>query len=145
MADPGWAGKHAVLSLSAKPEIVPTARRFVQDCLADWRVRPDLSSDAELVVSELVTNALRHGPPPVYLDISFDGDRVRISVADSSLAEPHPLIAGTWAESGRGLALLEAMAAAWGIEVQPPGKWVWCELHRPDGISKPPRALPSVR
>jgi anti-sigma regulatory factor (Ser/Thr protein kinase) len=130
MALAGRAGRHALLQLSAGPEIVPAARRFVEECLASWRLQPDLGRDAALLVSELVTNALRHGPPPVYLEVSLRGDRVRISVADSSRAEPRALKPGTWSESGRGLALLETMAAAWGIDVQPPGKWVWCELRR---------------
>ena len=135
MAEPAHLGQHAVLTLSAGPEIVRAARHFVRECLAGWRMQPDLSSDAALLVSELVTNALRHGPPPVYLDVSLSPDRVRISVADSSLAEPRPVVSGIWSESGRGLALLDAMATAWGIDVQPPGKWVWCELRRRDEIA----------
>lgn len=132
MVDRVHGAEHAVLSLSATPEIVPAARRFVRDCLADWRLQPELSSDAALLVSELVTNAIRHGPPPVYLDISLEPDRVRISVADSSQSEPRPLSPGHWAESGRGLALMEALAATWGIDISPSGKWVWCELRRVD-------------
>ncbi len=132
MAEPRSPGRHAVLSLTAGPEIVPAARHFLRQCLADWRVQPDLSSDAAVLVSELVTNALRHGPPPVYLDVSLSRDRLRISVADSSLSRPRALAPETFAESGRGLALLEAMAAAWGTDLGPPGKWVWCELRRHD-------------
>lgn len=135
MAEPGLARRHAGLSLASGPEIVPAARQFVLDCLATWRLRPEISSDAALLVSELVTNALRHGPPPVYLDVALHADRIRISVADSSRVQPRPLRVETWSESGRGLALLDATAAAWGIDVQPPGKWVWCELDRIDGTA----------
>lgn len=132
MAEPRSPGRHAVLSLTAGPEIVPAARRFVRQCLSDWRLHADLSSDAAVLVSELVTNALRHGPPPVYLDVSLSRERLRIAVADSSLSRPRTLVPESFAESGRGLALLEAMAAAWGTDFQPPGKWVWCELRRHD-------------
>lgn len=118
-----------MLPLSAGPEIVPAARRFVRDCLAQWRMQSDLANDAAVLVSELVTNALRHGPPPMFLAVSVRGDRLRISVADSSRAEPRPLAPEANSESGRGLALMEALAADWGIDVQPPGKWVWCELR----------------
>lgn len=135
MAEPRHPGQHAVLSLTAGPEIVPAARRFVLQCLAEWRMRADLRSDAALLVSELVTNAVRHGPPPVCLDVALSRDRLRISVADSSLSRPRTRSPEPWAESGRGLALLEAMAAAWGIDVGPPGKWVWCELPRRDEIA----------
>lgn len=130
MAESRRPGQHAVLSLTAGPEIVPAARRFVLQCLADWRLQADLRSDAALLVSELVTNALHHGPPPVYLDVALSRDWLRISVADSSLSRPQAQPPEPLRESGRGLALLEAMAAAWGIDVGPPGKWVWCELPR---------------
>lgn len=128
MAAPATEGPHAALSLSAGPEIVPVARRFVVDQLQRWRVRSELREDAALIASELVTNALRYGPPPIMLDISLAGDRVRLSVADSSPEAPHAVAPVFLAESGRGLALLQALSASWGSEIDALGKRVWCEL-----------------
>lgn len=108
--------------------MVPRARRFVLDCLRDWAVDPLVANDAALVATELVTNALRHGPPPVVLDVALVADRVRISVADSSPASPQLSVPAVDAESGRGLALLDALSASWGSAAGPAGKQVWCEL-----------------
>lgn len=124
--------EHALLTLSVGPEIVSASRRFVRECMSGWRLPPELSSDAALLASELVTNALRHGPPPVYLDLFLSRDRVRISVADSSAAPPRRLVVESESENGRGIALLQTVAAAWGTDVRPPGKRVWCELRRRD-------------
>ena len=128
MTEPTAQRRHVVLSLSAGPETVPAARHFAMSYLAQWPLRPDVRDDAELMVSELVTNALRHGPPPIYLDVSLRGNRIRISVADSSRVAPQAMAATTWSEGGRGLALLQAVAADWGSEMASSGKRVWCEL-----------------
>jgi len=132
MAEPVAEALHAALSLSAGPEIVPVARRFVIDHLETWRVQAEVRDDAALIASELVTNALRYGPPPIVLDISVEGARVRLSVADSSSEEPRRVPPTLLGEGGRGLALLAALSAAWGSEVGSFGKSVWCELGSSD-------------
>lgn len=120
----------AVLTLGPELSGVVAARRFVLDRLAEWSVNGEVRQDAALVASELVTNALRHGPPPVTLLVALLPDRVRIAVADSSLVPPQPVVATLEEESGRGLALLDALGAVWGSEQEPPGKRVWCDLPR---------------
>ena len=120
--------RHAALSLGRELDIVPIARRFVLDRLRDWAVDPLVRNDAALVATELVTNALRHGPPPVVLNVALVADRVRISVADSSPASPRLGEPSAEDESGRGLALLDALASSWGSAPAADGKQVWCEL-----------------
>src|SRR5664279_2362915 len=94
MAEPTAQRRHVVLSLSAGPETVPAARHFAMSYLAQWPLRPDVRDDAELMVSELVTNALRHGPPPIYLDVSLRGNRIRISVVNRVMATSATVSAG---------------------------------------------------
>jgi anti-sigma regulatory factor (Ser/Thr protein kinase) len=105
------------------------ARTFVARELAGWGLGY-LSDDAELLVSELVTNAYQHAPGPesFELEISADDERVRLSLADGSstrpvLAEPHPSAA-----RGRGIRIVATIATRWGADNYLAGKRVWAEL-----------------
>jgi len=82
---------------------------------------------AELLVSELVTNAVRHAETDLLLHIALD-PRIHVAVEDTS-ADPirEPLPFGD-DDSGRGLAIVEAMAASWGWERTRFGKQTWFEL-----------------
>ena len=86
------------------------------------------TDSAMLVVSELVTNAVLHGRPPIELGMSRAGDDVRIEVFD---ADPHAdAIAPVWEpvperSGGRGLRIVNALAHQWGVEPTPEGKMVW--------------------
>lgn len=117
------------LALGDEPDAVPRARRFTAGLLRG-RVSADLVPDAELVVTELVTNALLHAGPPVRLRIrGLPGPGVRIEVADPSRTAPIRALATRDAMTGRGLALVEALGHRWGLEPAPTGgKVVWCEL-----------------
>jgi anti-sigma regulatory factor (Ser/Thr protein kinase) len=92
----------------------------------------DLDHDAaELVVSELVTNAILHGAPPIDLDVDTDdGHHVRIAVSDG-YETPLALAKTPTPEQqvgGRGLAIIDAVANQWGWIPIPGGKQVWCEI-----------------
>jgi anti-sigma regulatory factor (Ser/Thr protein kinase) len=93
----------------------------------------DAAEDALLIVSELVTNAVRHGRPDVVLHLQVLGDRVRIEVRDGS--ERLPLIPADRPPvdrpTGRGLLIVAATASDWGISRLPgrPGKSVWAEVR----------------
>ncbi len=94
---------------------------------------PDARDDAEVIVSELVTNALQHGSPPVVVTLTATEDGVFVAVAD---AGGPPYLFGSLspdpaAVHGRGLAIVSTLAAAWGVRVrQPgPGKTVWGQLR----------------
>ena len=116
----------AELILGRQPDAVPRARRLVRSSLGDW---PDqVRADAELVVSELVTNALLHGDPPVTVRLSAAGT-IRVEVSDAGPAVPIRLQQNTETMTGRGLAMVSALTSGWGVEALPGGgKTVWAEL-----------------
>ena len=106
------------------------ARRFVTGLLARRPYGARVSAeDAQLVVSELATNAVMHAGTPFSVSIRCDGSAVRISVQDRSSAPPVMREAlPTAALSGRGLKLVAAVTRGWGVEHAANGKTVWAEL-----------------
>jgi serine phosphatase RsbU (regulator of sigma subunit)/anti-sigma regulatory factor (Ser/Thr protein kinase) len=116
------------LSLADGADAVPQARRFTVSVLSDLG-RLELVAEAELVVSELVTNALLHGKPPVVVRVTAHGSGVRIEVADGSRSTPVRADPGSDAMTGRGIGLVESVSARWGVAPSPGGKSVWCELE----------------
>jgi two-component sensor histidine kinase len=84
--------------------------------------------DAELLGTELVVNALRHGTPPISIKVDCVGDTVRIAVCDRSSERPRQRAADSTEESGRGLALLRALSEQWGVIELDDGKAVWFTL-----------------
>ncbi len=89
-----------------------------------------LCDDLMLIVSELVTNAVRHGAPPVRLEVSLDARTVTVSVVDAAPAAPVARVADSAAEGGRGLLLIDLLSAEHGVRPEPPGKAVWAALSR---------------
>lgn len=85
-----------------------------------------------LVVSELVSNAVQHGLPPVAIRISLGEDAIGVEVSDGSLTTPKPRSPDTdgLALRGRGLGIVGTLSSDWGWRTQPPGKAVWCEVPR---------------
>jgi anti-sigma regulatory factor (Ser/Thr protein kinase) len=114
------------LHLPALPESVHDLRRTVRQYL------DAPCADVQLCVTELVGNVIRHlgeGTPVRVRVVRADGGRTRVEVADPDpRALPVLLRATGDDESGRGLALLEAVALRWGVEQGAAGKTVWCEL-----------------
>ncbi|WP_433342701.1 ATP-binding protein [Micromonospora sp. CA-111912] len=110
-------------------------RRFVAEHLHRWRV-PDLVADtAVLLTSEIITNAVRYGPPPLCLRLGLRADQVRVEVTDSNPVLPVLARPDLNALGGRGMWLIDTLAAAWGCHPDPEGKIVWCEVRvpAPDG------------
>ena len=96
----------------------------------------ELFDDLTLVVSEMVTNAVRHAGPPVVIELQADPDAVLVAVEDGSPERPQARAAGLDAEGGRGLLLVDLLAAEHGVRPGPPGKTVWALLQRrPDGLA----------
>ncbi len=121
--------KGAELLVNPGLDGVRAARRLTS---ATLRALPDgLASDAELVATELVTNAVLHGRPPISLRVRGRRDRVRIEVVDAGLAMPVRAQKNLENMTGRGLAVVESLTSAWGIEPAEDGKLVWAELGRP--------------
>ena len=105
------------LELAARPGAVPRARHHARRVLADWDLGA-VGEPAELVVSELVTNAIQACPAAgahrqVGLRLASDRARVLIEVHDGSPQPPVPADATADDESGHGLRLVEALSAAW--------------------------------
>lgn len=121
------------------------ARRLVTAQLGAWDVS-DLADTAELLVSELVTNALRYGEGEIRLRLLLDRTLV-CEVWDSGLVQPRRRRARDTDEGGRGLQLVGLLSAAWGSRRTPRGKTVWFELPLPDGetgLADPAEALLSL-
>ena len=118
-----------LLDVDARADAVPTARRFVASTLAPL-VDPEVVEAAELVVTELLTNALLHGQAPVRVAVSGrPGQGVaRVEVHDGSKVLPVRTISDSDGMTGRGLALVDAVCADWGVEPTGDGKSVWAEL-----------------
>ncbi|MGH3264444.1 MAG: ATP-binding protein, partial [Trebonia sp.] len=109
---------------------VTRARAFARDTLRVWHL-DGICLEAEMVTTELVTNAVLHGEPPISLELVYHDDLLRIAVADYSSAPPVPGRPQPDAMTGRGLALVAAVSAQWGVV--PPhgsasGKQVWAEF-----------------
>jgi anti-sigma regulatory factor (Ser/Thr protein kinase) len=105
------------------------ARQFVAGLLGRRpygdRVDPE---DAQLVVSELATNAVIHAGTPFSVAVRSDGSAVRIAVQDWSSLQPVMRDVDPIALAGRGLRLIAAVSRSWGVEYGPDGKTVWAEL-----------------
>jgi anti-sigma regulatory factor (Ser/Thr protein kinase) len=146
--DQAWP-LHSHLKLTALPGAVPHARHHARRVIADWGLGA-LGSPVELVVSELVTNAIRAcraeaAHSQVELRLASDRARVLIEVQDCSPHPPVPAGATAYDESRRGLYLVEAMSAAWDWypDQVSDGKVVWAML--PAAADGPPPARATAR
>lgn len=116
----------AEATLDREPDAVPRARRLVRAALADEP--PELAADAELVVSELATNATLHGEPPITVRL-LRNRVIRIEIEDAGRHAPIMLRQGPDAMTGRGLAMVSTVVSSWGVEpLESGGKVVWAEL-----------------
>jgi GAF domain-containing protein len=110
--------------------VVAKTREWAGRQLADWGMQ-EATFTLELVVSELVTNAIRHGGPPIQLRLIRDGV-VTCEVSDGSNTSPHLRRARTFDEGGRGLMLVAQLAQRWGTRHHALGKTIWAEVAVPD-------------
>ncbi len=121
------ADLRASIDLPASPDSVPVARHVVATLLAAWSAE-QLREDAVLLLSELVTNVLRHvvADPPLKVELLLSGPVLHVAVIDES---PTPPVLRTDATpGGHGLRLLAAIADRWGSDRHDNGKRVWFEL-----------------
>ncbi len=144
--------KDDVALLIARTRALPSGR------IADWDVPPDpaavarirdaasakldewglgeLAFSMELVLSELVTNALRYGSEPIHVRLIHDRTLI-CEVSDGSSTSPHLRYAATTEEGGRGLFLVSQMTERWGTRYTPQGKVIWAELALPEDSQEP--------
>lgn len=132
-------------TLPREPRSVGRAREYARGRLQAWDLEP-LIDTAELLVSELVTNALRYGEGEIRLRLLLDRTLV-CEVWDAGLVQPRRRRARDTDEGGRGLQLVGLLSAAWGSRRTPRGKTVWFELPLPGGehgLTDPAEALLSL-
>ncbi len=129
--------------LDADPSSVGEGRRFLRSTLTAWgKDDEQLRETACLLVSELLSNAVRHGRGPLRLRLRQAGRELGVEVCDGSPVLPQARFAAPDAESGRGLLLVDSMASSWGTlptaEARPSGLPCRCPPHVVDGGSRPP-------
>ncbi|MFN0282549.1 MAG: SpoIIE family protein phosphatase [Kineosporiaceae bacterium] len=117
-------------TLRAVPTAAFEARTAAREALRTWHLE-ELTDTLTLVVSELVTNAVTHARSDVALELCLLDDAVRVAVSDSSHRSPEHQDPGPREEHGRGVHLVDVLAARWGTERHPWGKRVWAELDLP--------------
>jgi serine phosphatase RsbU (regulator of sigma subunit)/PAS domain-containing protein/anti-sigma regulatory factor (Ser/Thr protein kinase) len=108
------------------PAVVAGIRAEVTGRLRTWGLE-EMAFTTELIVSELVTNAIRYGIEPIRLRVLHDGDSLICEVADGSSTSPHLRRAATTDEGGRGLFLVAQFARRWGTRYMARGKVIWTE------------------
>ena len=113
--------------LAPEPASARAARELVAGACAAWGTRAQTPT-AALVTSELVTNAVVHGGTPLEVSFSRYGDLLRLAVHDGNHAAPAPIAAGSEDSHGRGLLLVAAMSASWGVLPTGTGKVIWAVL-----------------
>ncbi|MGW1711177.1 SpoIIE family protein phosphatase [Streptomyces sp. NPDC002206] len=114
------------LSLPAGPEAAPVARAAARRQLEAWGVDEETAFTTELIVSELVGNAVRYGVPPLQLRLIFER-MLTCEVSDNATSAPQVKHARTIDETGRGLFIIASLADQWGTRFQTQGKTVWAE------------------
>ena len=118
------------LTLPVTTDAAALARQATRIALTAWRLG-FLEETAALLVSELVTNVIRHargGAGVMALELETMNTWLRIEIADSDPRWPQPRTPARFDESGFGFVLVDALAAKWGVREMAQGKVVWAEL-----------------
>ncbi|MER5739595.1 SpoIIE family protein phosphatase [Streptomyces sp. NPDC002262] len=114
---------------------VAPVRHAAEEQVREWDLGVDPLT-VELIVSELVTNAVRHGAPPVVLRLLRGESTLTLEVRDGAATAPHLRHAKAGDEGGRGLHICSTLADAWGVRYEAEGKTVWAEIAL-DGADPP--------
>ena len=126
----------ARVDLPPHPPSVGRARQFIRTTLGEW-VLSDLAADAELMVSELVTNALLSAEEAITVQLSVRRETgrwlLRVGVGDDSLGAPRSSGFSDLVTTGRGLGIVRGLASNHGVAINGSGKTFWFELVAPPG------------
>ncbi|MFI7018364.1 SpoIIE family protein phosphatase [Streptomyces sp. NPDC050164] len=118
-------GRIAGWELPADPALVGEVRASALRRLSDWGL-DETAFAAELIISELITNAIRHGTGPIRVRLLY-GRTLICEVSDASNTAPHLRRAASTDEGGRGLFLVAQLSQSWGTRYLPEGKVIWAE------------------
>lgn len=125
------------LTVDRDASSVALLRRYVDGALEMEGIGAE---DVQLITSELATNAVEHGAGDrMMLVLSGDGERVRVELTDGGGGEPRVRAPGAEEENGRGLMIVTAVAARWGVRRDGGGTRVWAEVPRSE------RGVPGLR
>lgn len=122
------AGHQATWPLDHTGHAPAAARDLVRRKAGEWDLTEDTTDSAELVVSELVTNAVRYGTAPLTLRLLRSASALTCEVHDGSQVAPHLRHARTVDEGGRGLFIVAQLATRWGTRYSTDGKTIWAEV-----------------
>ncbi|MFC5204443.1 MULTISPECIES: ATP-binding protein [Streptomyces] len=136
------ADQVAMWHLDQNPEAVARARAHAQRQAAAWGLDEETAYTTEMIVSELVTNAIHYGTPPLRLQLILDRT-LTCEVQDSNSLAPRLRHANTVDEGGRGLFIVARLARNWGVRYSTDGKTVWAEQTLPSANTPVSRAGPS--
>jgi anti-sigma regulatory factor (Ser/Thr protein kinase) len=123
------ADRIAEWRVPADPAAVSEVRASVSRRLAQWGL-DELTFTTQLILSELVTNAIRYGVDPIHVRVLYDRTLI-CEVFDSSNTSPHLRYAAMTDEGGRGLFLVAQLTERWGTRYTPEGKVIWAEQNLP--------------
>lgn len=124
-----WAFE-ARVELESDPVLMKAVRLFVDEMVTEWKLEM-IRDDARLVATELATNAVLHARTELRVTLRSDGaGLLRVEVRDLNTRMPSPSESSEGATSGRGLAVVSALAWAWGAHQEGDAKVVWAELGR---------------
>ncbi|MFF4648594.1 SpoIIE family protein phosphatase [Streptomyces sp. NPDC001380] len=126
------ADRIADFALPEGPEAAGAARAETRRRLAAWGVDEDTSYSTQVIVSELVGNAVRYGTPPLRLRLILD-QALTCEVSDAGFSAPHLKHARTVDEGGRGLFIVSQLADQWGARYSASSKTIWSAQALPQG------------
>jgi anti-sigma regulatory factor (Ser/Thr protein kinase) len=125
------------MTLEPSPTAARVARHAVGEWLTEWDL-VELVDTVMVIVSELVTNAVRHAHTSLEVSLAADRWGIEMAVRDGDHRRPHqPEYQGgdapSFAENGRGITIIEGLAHRWGVVDLVGGKKVWATLNAPPG------------
>lgn len=118
----------AEIVVPADPAAVSGARNFVSDQCRSLHLARDTRDTVLLLTSETVTNAITHGRSEARIRVSLRRRMLRVEVADENSRHPQRQAPDIDALDGRGMSIVELLAARWGVREEPNGKTVWFEV-----------------
>ncbi len=127
------AGHQAAWPLAFDRTSAATARRLLVRWARDRGLSASTIEDAVLAVSELVANAIEHGAEPVELTADVDRGVLVVGVSDGDPELPERAGPSAYSVSGRGLSIVGALAADWGITRHGGGKTIWVQIQTSSG------------